>query len=262
MLSTTAAYLSISNNLVRQQAATASDPQVKNDTAYYLANIGKVTSIADFVGNYRLFAYAMKAYGLEDMNYAKGLVTKVLQGGTTSSSALANTLTDKRYLAFAQAFDFAGKGTAATQATAATSGTTAKYIEQTLEDNQGQQNQGVQLALYFTRNASSVTNNYGLLADPNMLKVVQTAFGLPASATVDIDSEAATLGKLVNVSDLQDPAKVQKIAERFTAMWDLSGNNTSSDSTNISQIFASSSSSTGFSSDLLLSLQGLKLGGA
>ncbi len=262
MLTTTAAYLSISNNLARQQAATASDPQVKNDTAYYLANIGNVKSIADLVGNYRLFSYAMKAYGLEDMDYAKGLMTKVLEGGTTSSSALANTLTDKRYLAFAQAFDFAGQGAAATQATTATSGTTAKYVEQSLEDTQGQQNQGVQLALYFTRNASSITNVYGLLADPNMLKVVQTAFGLPASATVDIDSEAATLGKLVSVSDLQDPAKVQKIAERFTAMWDLSGNNTSSDSTNISQIFASSSSSSGFSSDLLLSLQGLKLGGA
>ena len=65
------------------------------------------------------------------------------------------------------------------------------------------------------------------------------------------------------MSDLQDPAKVQKIAERFTAMWDLGGNNTSSDVANVTQIFAaSSSSSNGFSSDLLLSLQGLKLGGA
>ena len=263
MLSTTAAYLSISTNLAKQQAATASNPQVKNDTAYYLANIGKVTSITDLVGNYRLFSYAMKAYGLEDMDYAKGLMTKVLQGGTTSSTALANTLTDKRYLAFARAFDFSGKGTAATQATAATTGTTAKYVEQSLEDNQGTQNPGVQLALYFTRNAASVTNIYGLLADSNLLKVVQTAFGLPASATADIDAQAATLSKLVKVSDLQDPAKVQKIAERFTAMWDLAGNNNSSDVANITQIFASSSSSSsGFSSDLLLSLQGLKLGGA
>ena len=209
-----------------------------------------------------LFSYAMKAYGLEDMTYAKGLMTKVLQGGTTSSTALANTLTDKRYLAFATAFDFAGQGTAATQATAATTGTTAKYVEQSLEDTQGKQNQGVQLALYFTRNAASITNIYGLLADKNMLKVVQTAFGLPASATADIDAQATTLGKLVKVSDLQDLAKVQKIAERFTAMWDLGGNNTASGAADVTQVFAASSSSAGFSSDLLLSLQGLKLGGA
>lgn len=262
MLSTTAAYLSISTNMVRQQAATASDPQVKNETAYYLANIGKVTSIKDFVGNYRLFSYAMKAYGLEDMSYAKGLVTKVLEGGTTSSSALANTLSDKRYLALAKAFDFADQGSAATKTTAATTGTTAKYVEQSLEDAQGTKNAGVQLALYFTRNAASITNVYGLLADKNMLKVVQTAYGLPASATADIDGQAATLSKLIKVSDLQDPAKVQKIAQRFTAMWDLGGNNTSSDVANVTQIFTSSDTSSSFSSDLLLTLQGLKLGGS
>ena len=261
MLSTTASYLAVSNNLARLQSSTASDPQVKNDTAYYLANIGKVTSIADFVGNYRLFSYAMKAYGLENMNYAKGLMTKVLEGGVTSSSALANTLSDPRYKAFAQAFDFVGQGSAVTQSTTATTGTVSKYVEQTLEDNQGQQNQGVQLALYFTRNASSVTNAYGLLADPNLLKVVQTAFGLPPSATANIDGEAATLSKLINIKDLQNPAKVQQIAERFTAMWDVDGNNTSSTASGIAQIFAPSSS-TGLSTDLLLSLQGLKLGGS
>ena len=120
----------------------------------------------------------------------------------------------------------------------------------------------MQLALYFTRNASSVTNLYGLLADKNMLKVVETAFGLPSSTTADVDSLEKTLSSYVSVSDLQDPTKVQKIAERFTAMWDLDGNNTSSDVSNISQIFAASSSSVGVGADLLLSLQGLRLGGS
>ena len=262
MLSTTASYLAVSSNLTRMQAATAADPQVKNDTAYFLANIGKVTSISDFVNNYRLFTYAMKAFGLEDMDYAKGLMTKVLQGGVTSSTALANTLNNSAYKAFATAFDFVGQGTTVTKTAAATTAVVSKYVEQSLEDKQGTSNEGVQLALYFTRNASSVTNIYGLLADKNMLKVVETAFGLPSSTTADVDSLAATLQKSVSVADLQDPTKVQKIAERFTAMWDLAGNNSSSDVSNISQIFAASSSSTGVSADLLLSLQGLKLGGA
>ena len=261
MLSTTASYLAVSNNLSRMQAATAAEPQVQNATSYFLANIGKVTSISDFVNNYQLFSYAMTAFGLGDMTYAKGMMTQVLQGGVTSSSALANTLSNPAYKAFATAFDFVGKGAAVTQTAAATTDVANQYVEQSLEDAQGQQNQGVQLALYFTRTASSVTNVYGLLADPNLLKVVQTAFGIPASATADIDSEAATLSKQINIEDLQDPTKVQTIAERFTAMWDLDGNNTSSGASNVTQIFAASSSTTGFSTDLLLSLQGLKLGG-
>ncbi len=260
MVSTTASYLAVANNLTRMQTATASQGQVKSDTAYYLANIGKVKSIADFVGNYRLFSYAMKAYGLEDMTYAKGLVTKVLQGGVTSSTALANTLSDPRYKALAKAFDFAGQGTSVTQSTAVTTTTVHNYVEQALEDNQGTTNKGVQLALYFQRNASSVTNIYGLLADTNLLKVVQTAFGLPSSASENIDTEAATLKKFVSMADLQNPTKVKQIAERFTAMWDVNGNNTSSDATNVATIFSSSSS--GFSSDLLFSLQGLRLGGS
>jgi len=261
LLSTTASYLAVSNNLSRLQAATAASPQVSSDTAYFLANIGKVTSISDFVGNYRLFSYAMKAFGLEDMDYAQGMMQKVLEGGVTSPSALANTLSNPAYKAFAEAFDFTGQGTAVTQTAAATTDVVSKYVQQSLEDNEGQQNQGVQLAMYFVQNASSITNVYGLLADKNMLQVVQTAFGLPDSATANIDAEASTLSNAINIQDLQNPAKVQQIAERFTAMWDLDGNNTSSSTSSVAQLFAPSSTTTGFSADLLLSLQGLKLGG-
>ncbi len=261
MLSTTAAYLAIANNSAAYQKSTAAQPQVQSDTAYYLANIGKVTSVSDFVNNYRLCSYALKAYGLEDETNAKGLITKVLEGGVTSSTALANTLSDPRYKAFATAFDFAGKGAAVTQTAAVTTGTTAKYVQQTIDDKAGTQNAGVQLALYFTQHASSITSLYGLLADTDLLKVVQTAFNLPASATVDLDAEERTLAGHVSLADLQNPAKVQQIVERFTALYDATGQNTNSDSSGIAQIFAGSSTSTGFSSDLLLSLQGLKLGG-
>ena len=262
MTSTTASYLSIANNLARYQKTTENDPTVKNDTAYYLANIGKVKSISDFVNNYRLLSYALKAYGLESETNAKGLITKVLQGGVASSKSLANTLTNPSFTAFATAFDFAGKGVGAvTSSAAATTGTTAKFVEQSLEDTQGQQNQGVQLALYFARVAPSVTSTYGLLADSSLLKVVQTAYGIQPSASIDIDTEAAALSKIIKVADLKNPTKLQQLIERFAANWDLNGNNASSGASGIAQIFASPTTS-GFSSDLLLSLQGLKLGGS
>ena len=59
MTTTTAAYLSVSQNLARYQTMTAAEPAVKSATAYYEANIGKVASIQDFVGNYRLLSYAL-----------------------------------------------------------------------------------------------------------------------------------------------------------------------------------------------------------
>ena len=261
MTSTTASYLSIANNLSRYQRTTEADPTVKSDTAYYLANIGKVKSISDFVNNYRLLTYALTAFGLQGETNAKGLVTAVLRGGVSSGKSLANTLTDPSFTAFATAFDFVGKGASAvTASAAATTGTTAQYVEQTLESTQGRQNQGVQLALYFARVAPTVTSTYGLLADSSLLKVVQTAYGIQPSTTIDIDTEATALGKVINVADLKNPAKLQHIIERFTANYDLQGDNTSSGVSGIAQIFAAPATG-GFSSDLLLSIQGLKLGG-
>lgn len=35
------------------------------------ANISKVSTVDEFMDDYRLYAYAMKAHGLEDMTYAK-----------------------------------------------------------------------------------------------------------------------------------------------------------------------------------------------
>ena len=231
MISTTAAYLAVSSNLSRQQAATAAQGDVKSATNYYLANIGKVKTVDQFINNYQLFSYAMKAFGLSDMTYAKGLMTKVLDGGVTSSTALANTLSDPRYKAFATAFDFAANGKTTTTTTAATTGTTAKYVEQTLEDNQAKTNPGVSNALYFSRHASSVTSVYGLLADSTMLSVVETAYGISTTlGQSDIDTQAAVLTKVVPIADLQDGAKVAKIVSRYTAQYDVS---TSSAATNV-----------------------------
>jgi hypothetical protein len=63
---------------------TAAEPAVKTASAYYEANIGSVQSIQDLVGNYRLLSYALNAYGLGDQINAKGLITKVLEGGVSN----------------------------------------------------------------------------------------------------------------------------------------------------------------------------------
>ena len=38
---------------------------------YYRENIGKVETVDEFVDDSRLLNFALKAYGLEDMSYAK-----------------------------------------------------------------------------------------------------------------------------------------------------------------------------------------------
>ncbi len=222
MTTTTAGYLSVTQNLARYQAMTAAEPAVKTATAYYDANIGKVTSIQDFVGNYRLLSYALSAYGLGDQINATGLITKVLEGGVSNPKSLANTLSDSRWKAFAAAFDFVGKGASSISSANAVQTTSSDYVQQQLESDQGAQDVGVQLALYFQRVAPTVANEYAILADPNLLQVAQTIFGLsPATSATNVDAQALALSKMMPLSDLQDPTKLKQLTERFTAMYDL-----------------------------------------
>jgi hypothetical protein len=218
MTSTTTAFLSVSQNLSRYQAMTAAEPAVKTASAYYAANIGSVKSISDLVGNYRLLSYALNAYGLGDQINAKGLITKVLEGGVSNPRSLANTLPNSQWKAFAAAFNFVDSGATPPSSTGAIATTTNDYVEQQLESDQGAQDVGVQLALYFQRVAPTVTSEYGILADPNLLEVAGTIMGLPPAAASDLQPQ--TLSELMPLSDLQDPAKLTQLTERFTAMYD------------------------------------------
>ena len=290
MTSTTTAFLAVTQNLSRYQAMTAAEPAVKTASAYYEANIGSVSSVQDLVGNYRLLSYALNAYGLGDQINNKGLITKVLEGGVSNSKSLANTLPDSRWKAFAAAFDFVDSGATSPSSSSAVTTTTSDYVEQQLESDQGDQDVGVQLALYFQRVAPTVTSEYGILADTNLLQVAATIMGLSPSAAADLQPQ--TLSELMPLSDLQDPAKLQQLSERFTAMYDYtygpgsgastslaanSGNSTSEESgaaSVLSSIISSNGSVLGsalndftgatqptFSTALMSSMSRLALGG-
>ncbi len=266
---------------------TADQGAVKTASEYYAANIGKVTSIKDFVGNYRLLSYALDAYGLGNEVNSTALVTQVLEGGVSNPKSLANTLSNPNWAKFAAAFNFVGAGAASVSTASAIKTTTNDYVEQQLESNQGQQDPGVQLALYFQRVAPNVSTGLGIMGDVNLLDVVQTIFGLPPeTAGTNIDAEASVISKLVPTSALQDPKKLQQLTERFTAMYDATygpgstaapltissdGNSStpvSAATTILSNLISSNSSAGGlsssaaaFSSDMMASLQGLTLGG-
>jgi hypothetical protein len=132
-----------------------------------------------------------------------------------------------------------------------------------MEQNAGDQNEGVRLALYFTRMAASIKNPFQILADKALTQVVQTALGLsPTVSAANIDSQAVMLSKQINFSDFQDPTKVARFAQRFAAMWDANQASTdaSGASTNPALILIGQSTSTGMDSDMLSKLQSIRFG--
>lgn len=262
--STYASYNRLTKDLTKTLAQTAKEPDVKRETDYYNAHIGDIKSIDDFLKNDRIYRYAMKAFGLTDLTYAKGMIRKVLEGGVSDKNAMANQLSDPRFKALATAFDFKTYGDATTSTQAVQKDTVDKYVRQQLESEAGSDNEGVRLALYFKRNAANITSPYGILADKAILQVYQTAFDISSmTSSQDIDTQANNIKKKLDVKDLQDPAKVDKIIQKFTAKWDIANSQQTADP--VLSLFNTSStvdtSPVTFSTDLYMSLSKLKLGG-
>ena len=106
MLSTYLTYRTNAQNISQSLTRTAAQPEVSNDLAYYKANIGKVKTVDDFLSDSRLVSYATKAFGIQDMSYAKAYLRQVLTSDMSDPSSFANKLSDSRYKDFARAFNF------------------------------------------------------------------------------------------------------------------------------------------------------------
>ncbi|MEP9367979.1 DUF1217 domain-containing protein [Xanthobacter sp. VNH20] len=250
--STYATYRYLSKDMASTLKAQAKDPQVARETAYFQANIGKMKTADDLIKNYRLFNYAMTAYGLADMTYAKGFMRKVLASNLSDKNSFANRLNDQRFIQFAKMFAFNTYGDKTTSTQSLQQTVSAKYAQQSLEDTAGQSDQGVQLALYFKRMAPTVTSAYGLLGDAALWKVCKTVFGFPdAMANADITKQATVVKSRLNIADLQDPAKVDKMLQRFAVTWDVTNNATSSPVLPLFDSAYSQSVSSGTSAGLL-----------
>jgi Protein of unknown function (DUF1217) len=256
MLTTSLNYRLIADSLPQRLDATAKTPPVAREIAYYLSNIGNVRSLNDFVGDRRIFEFAMRAHGLNDMTYAKAFIRKVLEGGIDSSDGLASRLADPRYREFAETFNFARYGTATTAFDRTQQGTVDRYTRQILETSAGQDNEGVRLALYFQRKAPQIRSLTGLLADRALLKVTQTTFNLPASmSTLSLEKQTLMIEQHLNIDDLRTPERLTRLLDRFTNMWDVANGNPTNTSAAVNLVLGRPVS---LSLDLLGKLQTLR----
>ena len=140
-------------------------------------------------------------------------------------------------------------------------GVVDRYTRQTLETDAGQDNEAVRLALYFQREAPNVKSVYGLLADTALWTVVKTVFGFPDSmANADIELQAKAVSQQLDIADLSDPAKLEKLITRFAAAWDAAERRPPRTRSSPCSTTPASSATVDF--DLLTTLTSLKHGGS
>lgn len=186
MTSTYLGYELYANNASQSLKRVDAEPANARDKAYFDANIGKVKNVDDFIGNYRLFSYAMKAYGLDDVTYAKGLMRKVLTSDKSDPDSVVNRFTDPRYKAFADAFAFTTTGAVPQQSIQSDSQQSATVTSfQSLMAGTLQSADIADATKYYQDNIGSVTSLAGLEKDPKLLAYVETAYGLDTTMSTD-----------------------------------------------------------------------------
>ncbi len=192
----------LTRTLDKQQAAFAKSPRVDNDIDYFRANIGKVKTADDLVGDRRLLNVALGAFGLEDDINSKAFIKKVLADGTTSDRALANRLSDKRYFELASAFRLDGSDASALATTAFSDRIASAYATRSFEAAVGDKDANLRLALGLDRDLGALaasdskdtTKWFRVLGSRSLREVFQTAFGLPSSfGSLDLDKQVEVL---------------------------------------------------------------------
>lgn len=247
-------------NYIKAISLEGGDPTSKpvtDEISYYLANITKVKSSKDLLADNRLYTFAMKAFGLTDSINNKEMMIKVLDGGVRDPKSYANQMADKRFAAFASTYNFEAYGSDTTTQNQTQKPATEKFVRQQLEEDAGKDNEGVRLALYFQRKASSITSFYQVLGDPALSKVVRTALMLPESfAQANVDQQVKFFEQKLKVTDFANPKKLGDFLKRFTSLWEV--NNPTSPVAQSAGILFGMPASYGVSTDIMFAMQKLR----
>ena len=179
-----------------QQAAFETAPEIQRDTDYFAENIGSITSAEDLVNDYRLLKVAIGAFGLDDDIGNKFFIRKVLEDGAIDPDALANKMSDKRYLALTKAFGFGDFATPNTQLSDFADGILENFKTRQFEVAVGDQDSDLRLSLSLERDLGAILEKtttddgmwFSIMGSTPLRQVFETALGLPKSfGSLDLD---------------------------------------------------------------------------
>jgi hypothetical protein len=211
---------------------------VKNDIAYFQANIGKVKTVDDLLNNYRLYSFVMKAFNMEDKIPAKALVKKMLTGDITDKSSLIYRTTDPNIKNLYNALGMKNGQVTKNGSATWVANMVKQYATVGFENAQGDSDPAVQEALYFKRNIASVNSWYGVMADPTLYDVVKTALNLPDSmSSMDVTKQATLLQSKYDFKKFQSSTEVEKFVQRYVSFSDAQSQMNNAQNSPLLQLF-------------------------
>ncbi len=197
-------------------ARLAKDPQINRQLDQFAKAVAKASDLKAALRDPRVLGVLLPALGLPDAVGQAGLALRALTADPKDPEGLLARLPDKRWKAAAEALNLQERGLEAlrdpkTQALLA-EGLRRLSWQKELDADQP----GISDAMLFRERAASVTSAYDLLGDPVLRRVITGALGLPQQIAVQpVETQARAITSRLDLSKLQNPREVAKLAERY-----------------------------------------------
>lgn len=200
----------------QQIAATSASAAVKTAVAAFTAGVRSATSVKQLLSNPSVMKVLLTANGLQDQIQYTALAKQVLLSNLKDPKSLANTLTDSRWRAMAQTYNFAANGLSAINRPQTMAAIAQGYAQSIWETSQDQVTPGLANALYFISNAGTVTNVDQILGDKALRTVVTTALGIPQQiAFQSLNAQEQAITSRLDISKFRNPHFVQNVAQQY-----------------------------------------------
>lgn len=240
----------------------AAKTKAQTEAKYYTDAMQRIGSRDELLADRKTLDILLTSKGIDPSTVTDDFLKKAFNSDPADPTSFVNTQTDKRFAQIVGTFNFDSKGEIdRSSAGQAQNGgevvaTQDLYVRQLLETQQGEENPGVRLALYFERMADNITDPYVILGDEALMEFFRVTYQLPAEiGNMDVDQQAKIVKKKLNLEDLADPEKVKKLVQRFTIMYDLENSPVTASPASI----LSGGGSTGISSDTLWALSQIRM---
>jgi hypothetical protein len=187
-------YIVIKSRFGSEEDRTAAEEEGE----YYTAEVAKISSLDEFLADSRLVTIALEANGIDPEGVTSDFLRDIFASDLDDPESVINEQENSAaYVSLVTSFNFDSEGNVLREdqdAIVTRQGlyeTLDQYLRQTLEEQAGEDNEGVRLALYFERKAGSLVDAYDLLADDALAEVFRTIFSLPDEfSSRDIDPQA------------------------------------------------------------------------
>ena len=169
----------LQTNTAAIEKSYAADSSSASDIAYFKSVASTLTTPEALLSNYRALSFVTTAYGLGSETDQTAILKQLMTQDPTSSSSLAQQLSDNNYRKFADALSNWSPPPFSTAS--GINAAIAGYQENSFETSIGTDNTALQEAQYFTNNAKGLTQLSQIMSDPALLDVVTTALGIPSA---------------------------------------------------------------------------------